>query len=365
MFDHLDDPTPFEPSDSFRVAVGERKRRLRRRRRLTVMGAVSAVVLLAGGSAAAYVRSQVGELQRIDVAGLATTTVPGPTASSPAPATNILIAGIDRRPPGEGVVGERADTVAIVRIDPATDQVTLLSLPRDLWVPMVGTGGDAKLNTAIAEGPSQLVQTITQDFGIPIDHYVQVDFDGFRQLIDLAGGVQVRFDQPTRDTSLGFYFDTGCTRLDGSQALAYVRSRHLQTFDGMWRDDPTGDLGRIARQQDLIDRLYERILTTNPSAVDEWHILTDVLDHVTVDSGLDLSTLRMLVDAAQRFGPDGLRTVVLPVGEAATIDNQSVLVATDAAIRGAADIMTGKAAPPLPVPQAWADAVVPTGSCPP
>src|SRR4029450_7616793 len=85
------------------------------------------------------------------------------------------------------VAGQRGDVILLVHLVPATHRAWMLSVPRDLYVPVAGTGGRAKINSALARGPEQLVETIKTDFGIPVSHYVLVDFDGFRAGVDGVG----------------------------------------------------------------------------------------------------------------------------------------------------------------------------------
>ena len=110
---------------------------------------------------------------------------------------------------GRGNVGGlRSDTVMILRVEPGAERASLLSLPRDLWVPLAG-GGNQRINSAIQNGgPSELIDTIEQYFGIPIHHYVQVDFAGFQELVDVVDGVSVYFPAPARDTHSGLDVDT-------------------------------------------------------------------------------------------------------------------------------------------------------------
>ena len=114
----------------------------------------------------------------------------------------------------------------------------VLSFPRDLWVPIAGTGESARINSAYdAPGEQQvLIDTIRDEFGIAVNHWIEVDFAGFRQLVDAIGGVTLYFDRGLRDPAAGLYIDQlGCVTLDGEMALAYARSRKAEyhTDDGM------------------------------------------------------------------------------------------------------------------------------------
>lgn len=192
--------------------------------------------------------------------------------------------------------GQRSDTIMVVRVDPKSDQVQLLSLPRDLWVPISGTGKSERINTAYATGGAQqLIDTIHDDFGIEINHYVEVDFSTFKGVVDAVGGVPMYFDKQMRDTNSGLYVDkAGCRTLDGESALAFARSRHLQYYDaGRWHDDPTGDLGRITRQQYLIRRLFD--LSAGKARSLDLRGTNDLVDagtkNLKVDRQLDMKKL--------------------------------------------------------------------------
>jgi LCP family protein required for cell wall assembly len=196
-------------------------------------------------------------------------------------ASNFLITGadngacIDPDSPYAGAfgdregMGERSDTIMVLRVDPEADRVALLSFPRDLYVD-IADGGRSRINSAYRRNePQRLIDTIYENFGITIDHYIQVDFCAFKTLVDAVGGVAVPFDFPARDDNTGLNVPTtGCFVFDGEHALAYVRSRHYQYEDppgsGNWQEDPSSDLGRVSRQQDFIRRTLSSILDEGP-----------------------------------------------------------------------------------------------------
>ena len=173
--------------------------------------------------------------------------------------------GIDPNDPnagaflGETVEGKRTDTIIVARVDPEAQTIDLVSVPRDLWVPIAGTGENGRVNAAFngEGGEERLVSTIEDALGIEINHYAEVNFVGFQEVIDAIGGVPIWFDTPVRDPKTGLNVEAaGCHALGGSDALAFARSRSLEYLDGdTWRTDPTGDLGRTARQQFLLSRL--------------------------------------------------------------------------------------------------------------
>src|SRR5919204_635633 len=103
---------------------------------------------------------------------------------------------------------------------------------------------------ALAGGPDLVVRTVQQDFGIPIHHYLLVNFDGFRDIVNALGGIRMAFPYPARDSLSGLHVaQPGCRHLNGHQALAVARSRHYHYLrDGRWTYDPASDLSRIKRQ---------------------------------------------------------------------------------------------------------------------
>lgn len=361
MFEHLSDPNPPILDDTFHDTVIAAAQSRQRRTRLTV-GGVALVPLLALGGFAVYIRDQANELEQITVDGLAPAGSPPPVGSNPATADsvvddvppiatplNILVAGVDRRPAGSDVQGSRADTIAVARIDPDQNRVSMLSLPRDLWI-TTGDGAGGRINSFTEDGG--LVQVVSSLLGIEINHYIEVDFEGFESLINLAGGVTVPFANPVRDTATGFTADAGCNDLSGADALAYVRSRKLEQLDpttGEWAIDPSSDLGRIARQQDLIGRIYTTVLAENYSTTDKARLLTEVVDDITVDTGLDLNGLRAIFNAAALIGADNLDAYDLTATlSAEVIDGNAVLVADPAGIQTQVANLLGGTTEPIP-----------------
>jgi LCP family protein required for cell wall assembly len=203
----------------------------------------------------------------------------------------------------------------IVRLDPQTQEAWALSLPRDLMVPIAGHGSGEleKLNSAFSESNQTLIDTIRNYFHIEINHYVVVDFVGFQRLVDAVGGVDLYFDRAVKDDHSGLFVDQlGCVTLNGDQALAYARSRHLQymTEDGWSAEDPLADLGRIQRQQVFIRAALTKVLSqvTNPRRVTE---LIDIgVDSVSLDPQSDPFDL---ADQFSDFDLEGLQTYSLPV----------------------------------------------------
>ncbi|HET6749743.1 MAG TPA: LCP family protein, partial [Actinomycetes bacterium] len=171
--------------------------RVYRRRRIAAgLGAVLVLGLagLAGGWG--YTAFRFGQISSVHVPGLG--------KAPPDGSLNLLVVGSDTRQGlrdggfGEAA-GQRSDVIMVVHLVPDLRHAAVMSIPRDLYVPVAGTGRSAKINSALNRGPGQLVQTIQQRFGIPIHHYLLVNFDGFREAVDALGGVAMYFPRPVRD----------------------------------------------------------------------------------------------------------------------------------------------------------------------
>jgi LCP family protein required for cell wall assembly len=263
-----------------------------------------------------YVHYRFGQIRSVKVPGLH-------KASSGRP-LNLLVVGSDSRAAlddADGrrygdVGGQRNDVTLIVRVEPASKRVSLLSIPRDLVVPIAGSGAQNRINAAFAGGPGQLVQTIEQNFGIPINHYVLIDFDGFRAIVDALHGIEVRFPYPARDQLSGLNVtEPGCIHLNGGRALALARSRHFTYLkDGVWRSDPLADLGRIRRQHAFLQALVEAALAkglTNPVRANAF--IGSLVHEVTKDSALKVRDVIRLAASFRSFKPSKLTSYTLPV----------------------------------------------------
>ena len=146
------------------------------------------------------------------------------------------------------VDGRRTDTIILLH-KPTFGAPTLVSLPRDSYVPIPGSGRN-KLNAAYAiGGPALLVRTVEEVTGIRIDHYTEVGFGGFVGMTDAVGGVELCPKRNIRDRKSGLRVQKGCQEMDGPTSLAYVRARYF---------DPKGDLGRVERQQEFLGAVFDR-----------------------------------------------------------------------------------------------------------
>ncbi|MFT3853002.1 MAG: LCP family protein [Ilumatobacteraceae bacterium] len=226
------------------------------------------------------------------------------------------------------VSGSRSDTIMILRLDRSNDTASILSIPRDLWI----AADKSRINAAFNKGPANLVETITtaDELRIPIHHYVEVDFSGFKELVDALGGVQVCFEYPTRDANTGLDItEPGCPTLSGVDALKYARSRHYEQFiDGEWQEDPTSDLGRTKRQRDFVNRSIQAALAkikADPFA--SGRLIEAIGTSINVDSALDPLAA---VDKLRSAVGGGVVTYSLPV-VGKTISGNAVLLPGDGA----------------------------------
>lgn len=200
--------------------------------------------------------------------------------------TNYLLVGTDQR---AGIEGNRSDTMMVLRTGDGPARI--LSLPRDLLVPIVGREDQTPdlINSAYNDGPVALIQTVQQSVGIPIDRYIEIGFDSFAGVVDAIGGVVIDFPNPAFDVKSGLDVkESGPVELNGEQALAYVRSRtYTEVINGTEVTDPTADLGRVQRQQVFLRAvLSEAGSSLNPFQLNE--IGQALLGGLRVDNHMDL-----------------------------------------------------------------------------
>jgi LCP family protein required for cell wall assembly len=224
--------------------------------------------------------------------------------------TNVLVLGLDRRPEQGYTV--RSDTLMLVTAYPQGPRLGLLSIPRDLYVEIPGYG-QSRINTAHfwgerdspGNGPDLAVKTVAENFGVPVRHYVRVDFDGFRAVVDAVGGIDVTVEErivdnayPSEDYgTMRVEIPAGRQHMDGVQALQYVRSRH-----------GASDFERATRQQQVMTALVGRM-----TAPKNWPRLCSVLLAVVENVETNLGPVEMLQVSvtALRVGADGIEHHVI------------------------------------------------------
>ncbi|UVF80676.1 LCP family protein [Gordonia mangrovi] len=291
-------------------------RRRRRRLRLGRLMLVTLLVLVVGSIGLVFYYDS--KLHRTD----ALTSYAGRPADTPG--TNWLIVGTDSRAELSDAEraelstgdsdGSRTDTIMMVYKPPGEDAM-LISIPRDLYVPIPGQGSH-KINAAFNfGGPQLLVQTVEQLTGARIDHYVEIGFGGFDQVVDAVGGVNICLDQPLNDPKAGLNLPAGCQDLNGQEALGLVRTRAF----------PNADLERIENQRKFLSALMAK--ATSPEVLlNPFRLIPFVnsaVDAVTVDEGDHLWNLAGL---AWSLRGDPITTTTPTGGSEYTSDGDSLAV---------------------------------------
>jgi LCP family protein required for cell wall assembly len=198
--------------------------------------------------------------------------------------------------------GQRADSIALVHVEPATGKAVVISIPRDLRVP-APSGGYEKINAYFNSGPNSMVAEVSALTGLPIEHYIAVDFTSFGEITQALGGVDVYFNRAINDPNSGLDQPKGCDLLSGAQALAFVRDR-----------DTDSDFGRIARQRLFVTLMINKVLTPgtllNPIKVA--NLVNLGLSSLEHDSGLTLTGLLSLLKHFHNFNSSDIDFRVLP-----------------------------------------------------
>ncbi len=262
---------------------------------------------------------------------------------------NILLLGIDQRPSEKGPA--RTDTMIVLSLDPATGQASMLSIPRDLWVRIPTYDIFGKINTThvIGEqrgypggGPALAKQTVSELIGYPIHYYVKINFDGFRRVIDLIGGIDIYVPQDINDPTFpddNFGYDplfipAGQHHMDGELALKYARTRHV--------DD---DYGRAHRQQQVILAIKEQVMRTDliPSLIMRLPQLTRAFAG-SVETDIPLDKAVALVNLARHLDLENVKQAVIDrsLGEERNDPNLGyILIPNREAIRPLMDELFG------------------------
>lgn len=257
----------------------------------------------------------------------------------------------------EDLGGKRSDTLMVMHYVKKTGRLSLISIPRDLWV-QIGNGSKSqRINTAYQIGTDVLIRTVQGALSIPIHHYIEIDFQGFKGLVDAVGGVTVCIENPSRDRKTGLFMKAGCPRLDGVEALAFARSRFYESkIDGKWEIDGTSDIGRTARQRMFVTALLRssvQHVEENPFTVGA--VLAGAVQAILVDETLSLADFGRKMRPAVR---GNIGSFPLPVyGD--TVNGNSVLrLAGDA--KGVLEFFAGLG----PRPQAENDSTTTTEDSP-
>ncbi|MFF8014197.1 LCP family protein [Streptomyces sp. NPDC007929] len=317
----------------------------RRSRALKIAGVTLAGALVLGAGAAGWAYWHLsGNIKGVDIDNaLGDNRPPKPVTTSPSgpalpsEALNILVLGSDsrsgeenRRLGGGDSTGARSDTAMVVHLDAGRTSATVVSIPRDTLVTRPSCPRPSGGSTAVAYhsmfnsayeigGPICAVKTVEELTNVRMDHYLEIDFSGFAELVDALGGVTVTTDEDIDDEDSHLRLKAGTHHLDGTRALALARTRH-GIGDG-------SDLGRIGLQQKLVTALLEQIasqdLFTDPAKL--YRVADAATAGLTTDTGLDsLAELTRLGQSLKGLSPSGVRTVMMPVVQAPWDPNRVV-----------------------------------------
>jgi LCP family protein required for cell wall assembly len=285
-----------------------------------------AIVVVVAGAGFGYVEYRNHQIHHVVVNGL--------KAVPPSGVENIVLVGSTSRCAlkqqnaafglcSQGVTGVNSDVVMILHLDPGRKTASILSIPRDLFVPNARSTGPNKIDAALVQGPERLVDAIQQDFGIPIHHYVELNFDSFQGIVNALGGIKMYFPMPLYDAESSLNIPTaGCHLLNGFQALAVVRARHLQykppsvkTNDPRdWPQDPESDLSRIRRDHEFLRVLATAVATrglSNP--VTDNDLLGSLAPMLQVDSSFSLGDMLGTVLTFHGVNPNTAPQQTMPV----------------------------------------------------
>ncbi len=349
------DPTSFDTAETAPRARAAHARRAHRRGRAWIIAGVVVVGLLAASVGAAYLYAR----HRFDA--IPKLTVHHETYAVPGKPFNILEIGSDSRVGLSGalarqtgastgqVSGQRSDVVKIMHVDPAAGTISILSIPRDTTVTLLANqslyGRFNRINVNYGSGPSLLAQTITANFGIPINYTVQVSFGGLVNAAEAVGGVYLDFPYPAHDSYSGLKIThAGCQLVNGAAALAVARSRHYyynvkgnglwpanainltyaQLAQDGWIYDGTSDYGRIDRQNAFLRAMIDRVKGSlgNPLAMNAF--LSSIPQGVSIDSKFTLNQMIGLALKFRHFNPANMRTYTLAT-TGATVNGADLL----------------------------------------
>jgi LCP family protein required for cell wall assembly len=324
------DPAP-TPKQRGRHAAAHVRRQPRRFRKLKwTVGILGLVVVLLVGAVAGYGWYLNHQIHRIKIKNLSAAPKKGVDLNT----ENILMIGSTSRCAlavqngayglcSQGVTGVNSDVVMILHLDPSTHAVSILSIPRDLFVPNARADGANKIDAALYEGPDQLIAAIQEDFGIPIQHFVELNFDSFINVVNDLNGIKMYFPMPVYDAYSELNVQTtGCLSLNGTQALQVVRARHLQyKGPGVTTDDPAywpqeaqSDLARIRRDHEFLRVLATAIQQrgiSNP--LSDQQLISSVVGQLVVDQSFSATDMLDLVLAFHSVNVSGVPQITIPV----------------------------------------------------
>ncbi|MDH3730919.1 MAG: LCP family protein [Acidimicrobiia bacterium] len=236
---------------------------------------------------------------------------------------------------GSGFQGRLADVIMLFLLPDDGGQPSIVSLPRDLYLPSPCAGEMMRINANYngcgdtASGPQLLALAVADFTGIEVDHFALFDFEGFDEIIDDVGGVTICVDNPVRDADAWLSLPAGCTEASGAQALGWVRTRKTQELvNGSWRAVPgQSDLTRHQHQQDVIFQLFDRLQDFS-SLGDLTNKVDSLSDTFTVDADLTMGSAISLAWSLRGFDQSDFKRLTIPVESFTTAAGAAVLKPT-------------------------------------
>jgi LCP family protein required for cell wall assembly len=308
-----------------------------RRRILYTLAGIVLLGAISGGGLYFYANYRFDQIKKVHAKHLVAAAPPGQPF-------NMLLVGSDSRAfvdnstqvkafgDAADAGGQRSDVTMVARFVPATKTVTVLSIPRDLWVDIPknssNTEGMNRINAAYNSGPDLLIETIEKVLDIPVNHYMSVGFDGFSGMVNALGGITMDFPTRVKDAYTGLDITTtGCQVVNGTVALQLVRSRHLQYVNdnGYWEYDGLSDFSRIQRQDSFFRAVLAKVNAsiTSPLAINGF--ISAAVGNLTIDDTLSKTDILHIAEEFKGLDAKHLVTETLPTTSFTTSGGAAVL----------------------------------------
>jgi LCP family protein required for cell wall assembly len=305
------------------------RRRRKRLRRGLLIALASVIVLVAAGGG--YLYHLTHDLNRVKVTGLNSAF----TAGAENGTENIVMLGSTSRCAlkvqsivyglcSQGVNGVNSDVIMILHVNPVAHKLGILSIPRDLFVPNARSTGANKIDAGLFQGESQVVAAIEDDFGIPIQHAVSLNFDQFANVVNALGGLNMSFPESVFDDDSGLNVQAAsCVHLNGTQALQVVRARHLQykgdsttPYASYWPQEAQSDLARIVRDHEFLRVLASTISKRGlDNPLRDISLINSVKSDLTFDQSWSVTDMANLVLDFHAVNINAVPQLTLPVAQ--------------------------------------------------
>ncbi|HEY1829290.1 MAG TPA: LCP family protein [Acidimicrobiales bacterium] len=315
----------------------QRPGRGKRVRRWLLIGLATLLVLV--GAGAGYLYYLTHDLNRVQVTGLHSAFTSGAESGS----ENILMLGSTSRCAlkqqnlayglcSQGVNGVNSDVIMILHVNPTTHKLGIISIPRDLFVPNARSSGANKIDAGLFQGMSQVVASVEEDFGIPIQHAVSLNFDQFANIVNALGGINMSFPQSVFDDESGLNVQAAsCVHLNGTQALQVVRARHLQykgdsttRYASYWTQEVQSDLARIVRDHEFLRVLASTMAKRGlDNPITDIGLINSVKSDLTFDQSWSVNDMASLVLDFHAVNINSVPQLTAPVAQVVDPDGGS------------------------------------------